>query len=152
MAETALLTSAVASALGFEPRVAMLSFSNFGSVDHPMAAKVRRAAEIAKSRAPDLPVDGEMQLSIAVNEALRREYFPFCTLPGNANVLIFPDVQSGNLALNTLQSLGGAVVVGPILVGTRLPVHLIQYGSEAKDVVNLVAAAVVEAASRRPGS
>jgi malate dehydrogenase (oxaloacetate-decarboxylating)(NADP+) len=151
LAETALLAAAVASALGFEPRVAMLSFSNFGSVDHPLAAKVRKATEIAKSRAPDLAVDGEMQLATAVNEALRKEYFPFSVLPGNANVLVFPDVQSGNLALHTLQILGNAVAVGPLLVGTRHPVHLLQYGATVEDVVNLVAASVVEAASRRPG-
>jgi malate dehydrogenase (oxaloacetate-decarboxylating)(NADP+) len=92
-----------------------------------------------------------MQLATAVNESLRREYFPFSTLPGNANVLIFPDVQSGSLALHTLQSLGNAVAVGPLLVGTRYPAHLLQYGASVEDVVNLVAAGVVEAASRRPG-
>jgi len=145
LAETALLAARMAHSLGIEPRVAMLSFSNFGSVDHPFARKVRRATAIAKERAPELVIDGEMQLATALSSSLRREHFPFSNLEKDANVLIFPDLQSGNLALHLLETVGTAVPIGPILMGTRLPAHLLQYGASATDVVNLTAAGVVEA-------
>jgi malate dehydrogenase (oxaloacetate-decarboxylating)(NADP+) len=148
-AEAALLAAGMARSLGIEPRVAMLSFSNFGSVDHPLTRKVRDATAIARKRAPDLVIDGEMQLATAVNGPLRREYFPFSHLERDANVLVFPDLQSGNLALHLLQHVGEAVLIGPILMGTRLPVHLLQYGPTVEDVVNLTAVGVVEAAGRR---
>jgi malate dehydrogenase (oxaloacetate-decarboxylating)(NADP+) len=147
LAEIALLTAATARALGIEPRVSMLSFSNFGSVDHPYARKVRRATEIAKEKASGLVIDGEMQLATALDGPLRREYFPFCSLDEDANVLIFPGLHSGNLALHLLQYVGGAVPIGPLLMGTRLPVHLLQYGATVEEVVNLVTVGAVEAAS-----
>ncbi len=147
LAEIALLTAATARGLGVEPRVAMLSFSNFGSVDHANARKVRRATELAKKQAPDLVIDGEMQLATALDGALRREYFPFCRLDQDANVLVFPDLSSGNLALHLLQTVGAAVPIGPLLQGTRLPVHLLQYGATVEEVVNLVTVGAVEAPS-----
>jgi malate dehydrogenase (oxaloacetate-decarboxylating)(NADP+) len=151
LAEIALLTASTARALGIEPRVSMLSFSNFGSVDHPYARKVRRATELAKEKAPGLVIDGEMQLMTALDGPLRREYFPFSSLDEDANVLVFPDLQSGNLAFHLLQCVGGAVPVGPLLMGTRLPAHLLQYGATVEEVVNLVAVGAVEAASlKRP--
>ena len=147
LAEIALLTASTARALGIEPRVSMLSFSNFGSVDHPHARKVRQATELAKEKAPELVIDGEMQLMTALDGPLRREYFPFCSLDADANVLVFPDLQSGNLAFHLLQCVGGAVPVGPLLMGTRLPAHLLQYGATVEEVVNLVAVGAVEAAA-----
>jgi malate dehydrogenase (oxaloacetate-decarboxylating)(NADP+) len=147
LAEIALLTASTSRALGIEPRVSMLSFSNFGSVDHPFARKVRRATEIAKERAPNLVVDGEMQLATALDGPLRREYFPFSNLAQDANVLVFPDLQSGNLALHLLQQVGGAVPIGPMLMGTRLPAHLLQYGATVEEVVNLVTVGAVEASA-----
>jgi malate dehydrogenase (oxaloacetate-decarboxylating)(NADP+) len=147
LAEIALLTAATARALGIEPRVSMLSFSNFGSVDHPYARKVRRATELAKEQAPGLVIDGEMQLATALDPSLRHEYFPFCSLDRDANVLIFPGLHSGNLALHLLQYVGGAVPIGPLLMGTRLPAHLLQYGATVEEVVNLVTVGAVEAAS-----
>ena len=147
LAEIALLTASRVSSLGLEPRVAMLSFSNFGSVGHPLSNKVRRATEIAKERAPELIIDGEVQLAVAVDEKLRLKNFPFSDLVENANILIFPDLQSGILALDLIQQIGKAVSVGPILMGTRLPVHLRQYGVTVEEVVNLVATGVVEAVS-----
>jgi len=149
LAEMALLAARQARSLGIEPRVAMLSFSNFGSVDHPAARKVRRASEIAKERSPDLIIDGEMQLATALDGGLRREYFPFSGLDKDANVLIFPNLESGNLALHLLQHVGDAVPIGPILMGTRLPAHLLQYGMMVEEVVNLVTIGIVEAASLR---
>jgi malate dehydrogenase (oxaloacetate-decarboxylating)(NADP+) len=149
LAETALLAAGMARSLGIEPRVAMLSFSNFGSVDHPFTRRVRDATAIAKARAPELVIDGEMQLATAVDGSLRQEYFPFSDLERDANVLIFPDLQSGNLALHLLQHVGEAVLIGPALLGARLPVHLLQYGQTVEDVVNLTALGVVQAAERR---
>jgi len=149
LAETALLAAGIARSLGVEPVVAMLSFSNFGSVDHPLTRKVREASRIARERAPDLVLDGEMQLATALKAPLRQEYFPFTELKSDANVLIFPDLQSGNLALNVLQHMAETVSVGPILTGTRLPVHLLQYGATVEEVVNLIAVGVVEAAARK---
>ncbi len=150
LAEMALLAARTAHALGIEPRVAMLSFSNFGSVDHPFADEVRRATELARARAPQLRIDGEMQLATALDGALRAEHFPFCALDTDANVLVFPDLQSGNLALHLLQRVGGAVTIGPVLMGTRRPAHVLQYGLTAADVVNLVTVGVVEAAALPP--
>jgi malate dehydrogenase (oxaloacetate-decarboxylating)(NADP+) len=149
LAEMAVGAARLARSLGIEPRVAMLSFSNFGSVDHPAARKVRRATEIAKQRSPDLIIDGEMQLATALDGTLRREYFPFSDLDRDANVLIFPGLESGNLALHLLQHVGAGVPIGPILMGTRLPAHLLQYGMMAEEVVNLVTIGIVEAASLR---
>ncbi len=146
LAEIALLTAGCARTLGVEPRVAMLSFSNFGSVDHPFTRKVRRATEIVKQRAPNLIVDGEMQPETALVSEIREQYFPFCGLKEDANVLIFPDLQSGNLALHLLHHMGEAVVVGPVLMGTRLPAHLVQYNSTVEDLVNLAATGIVLAA------
>lgn len=150
LAEIAVLAARTARSLGIVPRVAMLSFSNFGSVDHPFARKVREATELAKHLDPGLIVDGEMQLAAALDASLRKTYFPWCELDADANVLVFPDLQSGNLALHLLQYVGEAVVVGPLLMGSRLPAHLLQYGVTADDVANLITAAVVEAPSTSP--
>ena len=120
LAEIAILAAMKCRSLGFEPRVAMLSFSNFGSVDHPNTIKVRRATEMVKERYPDLEIDGEIQLSAARDLALRESYFPFSTLKSDANVLIFPDLQSGNLTLHSLQYMAEAIPIGPMLMGTRL--------------------------------
>jgi malate dehydrogenase (oxaloacetate-decarboxylating)(NADP+) len=151
LAETALLAARQCRSLGFEPRVAMLSFSSFGSVDHPASRKVREATEIARRRAPELMIDGEMQLGAARAGALRQEYFPFCRLEGDANVLVFPDLQSGNMAMQALQNMAEAVPIGPVLMGTRLPVHLLQYGESVEEVVNLTTVGAVEAAARQAG-
>jgi malate dehydrogenase (oxaloacetate-decarboxylating)(NADP+) len=143
LAEIALLTAHRVRSIGIEPRVALLSFSNFGGSDHPAARKVREAAAIARERSPDINLDGEIQVSAALDEEFRGRHFPFCELEQNANVLIFPDLQSGNLALNLLRKLSASVSVGPILMGTRRPVHLLPPGATAEQVVNLVALGVV---------
>ena len=149
LAEIALLAARTARSLGVEPRVAMLSFSNFGSVDHAFTRKVRRATEIVKERVPELSIDGEMQLATALDRSLRREYFPFSSLDRDANVLVFPDLQSGHLAMHLLQRVGGALPVGPVLMGTRLPAQLLQFGATVEDVVHLTTIGVVEAAAHR---
>ena len=128
-----------------EPRVAMLSFSNFGSASHPVVAKVRRATELVRQRRPDLMVDGEMQADVAVTPDLIEELFPFSQLKERANVLVFPDLQSANVSFKLLQRLGGVDAIGPILLGMAKPVHVLQRGCEAKDIVHMAAIAVVDA-------
>jgi malate dehydrogenase (oxaloacetate-decarboxylating)(NADP+) len=145
LADIAVLSADVAHRFHIEPRIAMLSFSNFGSAKHPFVDKVRRATEIIKRRRPDLMVDGEMQADTAVSPELLAEVFPFSTLEGGANVLIFPDLQSANVAFKLVQRLGGAEAIGPILMGMKKPVHVLQHGSEVKDIVYMTAIAVVDA-------
>ncbi|MBI1922497.1 MAG: NADP-dependent malic enzyme [Geobacter sp.] len=144
LAETAILAAEKARVLDVEPKIAMLSFSNFGSVQHPLALKVKRAAEIVKEKAPDLIVDGEMQSDTAVTPELMEQY-PFATFKGQANVLIFPDLNSGNICYKLLHRLGGAEAIGPILMGMKKPVHVLQRGDDVADIVNMAAIAVVDA-------
>jgi malate dehydrogenase (oxaloacetate-decarboxylating)(NADP+) len=146
LADMAVMSADLVRSLGVEPRVAMLAFSNYGSVDHPIARRVREATEQVRDRAPDLTVDGEIQLITALGRDVRESLFPFSKLPQNANVLIFPDLQSGHLAVHLLELLGDAVTVGPLLVGTRRPIHMLQFGCSAEAVVNLTALATVQAA------
>ncbi|TGU72832.1 NADP-dependent malic enzyme [Geomonas terrae] len=143
LAETAILAAEKVAMLGIEPRIAMLSFSNFGSVDHPQTRKVKRAVELVKERAPGLIVEGEMQADTAVVPELL-EGFTFSKLKTPANVLIFPDLNSGNICYKLLRRLGGAEAIGPILMGMNKPVHVLQRGDDVNDVVNMAAIAVVD--------
>lgn len=145
LAEIALSTADLARRFNVEPRVALLSFSNFGSTRHPLADKVRHAVEILRQRAPDLLVDGEMQADTAVTPDILAGTYPFSPLQGGANVLIFPNLESGNIAYKLLARLGGAEAIGPLLTGLSKPVHVLQRGAEVNDIVNLAAIAVVEA-------
>ncbi|TPE44101.1 NADP-dependent malic enzyme [Pontibacter mangrovi] len=129
-----------------EPRVAMLSFSNFGSVRGDIPDKGAEAVRKAKQRYPDLLIDGEMQANTAVNKNLLREHYPFSELAEKgANTLIFPTLTAGNIAYKLLQELGGVEVIGPVLMGMRKPVHILQLGSSVRDIINMVAIAVVDA-------
>lgn len=123
----------------------MLSFSNFGSAKHPLSEKVRRATEIVRKKAPDLLIDGEMQADTAVVPEIISEIYPFSTLKGGANILIFPDLQSGNIAFKLMKRLVDAEAIGPILMGMKKPVHVLQRGCEVRDIVNMSSIAVVEA-------
>jgi malate dehydrogenase (oxaloacetate-decarboxylating)(NADP+) len=145
LAEIALCAAAAARRFDIDPRVAMLSFSNFGSTRHPQCEKMRRATELVKQRDPSLMVDGEMMADTALSpEALERDY-PFSTLKGGANVLIFPDLASANIAYKLLMKVGGAEAIGPILMGMSKPVYVLQRGAEVEDVVHITAIAVVDA-------
>jgi malate dehydrogenase (oxaloacetate-decarboxylating)(NADP+) len=144
LAEIAINAARVARQFEIVPRVAMLSFSNFGSTRHPFAEKVARATELVKQRAPELEVDGEMQADTAVVDELLKEY-PFSKLKSPANVLVFPDLQSANIAYKLLQRLSDAEMTGPILEGLTKPVHILQRGDDVRDVVNMTAIAVLEA-------
>jgi malate dehydrogenase (oxaloacetate-decarboxylating)(NADP+) len=149
LARVAVLTADLARAFDIEPRVAMLSFSNFGSVRNPRTNVVRDAVEIARSLDPKLVIDGEMQANTALNEEHLNSTFPFNRLQQEANVLIFPNLEAGNIAYKLVARLANAEVVGPVLVGMRKPVHILQRGDEVKDIVNLTAIAVVEAQNNR---
>ncbi|WP_136524999.1 NADP-dependent malic enzyme [Geomonas ferrireducens] len=144
LAETAILAAEKVAMLDIEPRIAMLSFSNFGSVEHPQAQKVKRAVELVKERAPHLVIEGEMQADTAVVPELL-DGFTFSKLKTPANVLIFPDLNSGNICYKLLRRLGGAEAIGPILMGMNKPVHVLQRGDDESDVVNMAAIAVADA-------
>jgi malate dehydrogenase (oxaloacetate-decarboxylating)(NADP+) len=145
LAEIAVSAAETAARFNMKPRVAMLSFSNFGSTRHPLAEKVRRAVEIVKQRAPDLMIDGEMQADTAVKPEIIDTTYPFSALKGGANVLIFPNLESGNIAYKLLSALGGAELIGPILMGLSKPLHVLQRGAEVNEIVNVAAIAVVDA-------
>jgi len=145
LAEIAMLTAETARGFDVEPRVGMLSFSNFGSVNHPLSAKVRRAVEIIHQKAPNLMVDGEMQADTAVLPRILESRYPFSSLKGGANVLIFPNLESGNIAYKLIQRIGDSEAIGPILMGLSKPVHVLQRGDEVSDIVNMTAIAVVDA-------
>jgi malate dehydrogenase (oxaloacetate-decarboxylating)(NADP+) len=145
LAETAILTAQKAQQFDFEPKVAMLSFSNFGSAPHPLTTKVKRATALVKAHAPDLIVEGEMQANVALDPDLVEKQYPFSKVKGDANVFIFPDLQSGNIAYKLLHKLGGAEQIGPILMGMNKPVHVLQRGDAVADIVNMSAVAVVDA-------
>jgi malate dehydrogenase (oxaloacetate-decarboxylating)(NADP+) len=145
LAEIAISAAETAERFNVKPRVALLSFSNFGSTRHPLADKVRRAVELVKQRAPALMVDGEMQVDTAITPEIIEQTYPFSSLKGGANVLIFPNLEAGNVAYKLLAKLGGAEAVGPILMGLSKPVHVLQRGAEVNEIVNVAAVAVVDA-------
>ena len=134
---------------GQEPRIAMLSFSNFGSNAHPFATKIRRATELVLERIPRMKIDGEMQADTALTPAISNESFPFNRVAGDANVLVFPDLQSGNIAYKLLQRIGGAEAIGPILVGMNKPVFVLQQNSDVNDIVNMAAITAMEIHQRK---
>ena len=142
LAEIALLTAERVKRMDIVPRVAMLSFSNFGSTQHPLTEKVRRATQIVKQRAPELIVDGEMMADTAMSSEILNQLFPFSSLKEPANILICPDLTSANIAYKLLSRVGGASAIGPILLGIRKPVYLLAPGVEVNDIVNISAMAV----------
>ncbi|HEX5830519.1 MAG TPA: NADP-dependent malic enzyme [Gemmatimonadaceae bacterium] len=148
LAEIAHAAAWLVRTFGMEPRVAMLSVSNFGSVRHPHAEKVQRATEILREREPDLVVDGEMQADTALDAEILARQYPFSALTGPANVLIFPNLSAGNIAYKLLHRLGRATAIGPILVGMRRPVHVLELGAGVEDIVRMAAVAVVDAQER----
>jgi malate dehydrogenase (oxaloacetate-decarboxylating)(NADP+) len=149
--EIALLSARFVRDLQIEPRVALLSFSNFGSAPHPFSVKMARAVEKIRGLDPTLEVDGEMQADTALNVGITREFFPFSNLRGAANVLVFPNLGAANIAYKLMGQIGGAEVIGPILLGMRRPVHALQRGSTVQDAVNLITIASVDAAQKERG-
>lgn len=145
LAEIAILTARLARNFDLEPRIAMLSYSDFGSVRHPRTERVRQAVELVRKRDPNLVIDGEMQADTALLSEILNGGYPFNRLQEPANILIFPNLESGNIGYKLVQCLGKAEVIGPILTGTRRPAHVLQRYHEVKEIVNLAAIAVVEA-------
>lgn len=146
LADIALMAAEEARRWRMEPRVAMLSFSNFGSSRHSAAEKVREAVKLVKMRDPELMVDGEMSPDIALTPEIQQKHYSFSDLKGPANVLVFPDLQSANISYKLVHRLSSAEAIGPILVGMNKPAHILQVGTATvQDIVNMTAIAVVDA-------
>jgi malate dehydrogenase (oxaloacetate-decarboxylating)(NADP+) len=148
LAQIAYSAGRIVRTFGITPKIAMLSFSNFGSVRHPEAEKVAKAVAILRKRDPSLIVDGEMQADTAMDENILRTGYPFSALKERANTLIFPNLSAGNIAYKLLHHLGGATKIGPFLVGMNLPVHVLEQGADVQDIVNMAAVAVMDAQQR----
>lgn len=146
LADITLLTAKEVRQFNMEPKIAMLSYSNFGSSHTPEATLVRNAVELVKQRDPDLIIDGEMQASMAFNKELMKENYPFSPLAdADVNTLIFPNLASGNIAYNMLMEVAGFEIIGPILLGLKKPVHILQLGSSVRQICNMVGMAVIDA-------
>jgi malate dehydrogenase (oxaloacetate-decarboxylating)(NADP+) len=134
-----------------EPRIALLSFSNFGSTRHPFSNKVRQAVEILHERRPDLTMDGEMMADTAVSARIVDELYPFSKVR-DANVLVFPNLEAANTAYKLMHQLGNAEAIGPVLLGMNHSIHVLQRNDEVRDIVNTATFAVVDAQERGCGS
>jgi malate dehydrogenase (oxaloacetate-decarboxylating)(NADP+) len=145
LAEIALCAAETARRFDVVPRIAMLSFSSFGSTKHPLCDKVRKAVDLLHKADPTLVVDGEVMADIAVSPEMLEELYPFSALKGGANVLICPDLNSANIAYKLLAKIGEAETIGPILMGMSKPVHLLARGAEVEEIVNMAAIAVIDA-------
>jgi len=148
LAEIAICAAETAKRFNVTPRVAMLSFSNFGSTKHPYVEKVQRAVQLVREANASLMVDGEMMADTAVVPEIIEETYPFSRLRGGANVLIFPDLTSANTCYKLLRRIGGAETIGPILMGMSKPVHVLQRDAAVEEIVNMAAIAVVDAQER----
>jgi malate dehydrogenase (oxaloacetate-decarboxylating)(NADP+) len=148
IAEMTVLAAEAIRRFGIVPKAALVSHSNFGSRDSPSALKMRRAAEILRELAPDLEADGEMHADSALSEQLRQRIFPHSRLKGEANLLVFPNLDAANIALTTVKQMMDALHVGPILLGTDRPAHILTPSVTSRGIVNMTALAVVEAAQR----
>jgi malate dehydrogenase (oxaloacetate-decarboxylating)(NADP+) len=141
-----LLTAKAVQHFNIKPRVAMLSYSNFGSSTSPEAKLVRTVVEQIKEEYPSFVIDGEIQAAVAFDKDLLKENYPFSEFVNESpNVLIFPNLAAGNIAYHLMQAVGGAEAVGPVLLGLRRPVHVLQLGSSVRQIVNMVAIAVWDA-------
>lgn len=150
LADIAVLTAKAVARFKIKPRIAMLSFSNFGSSDYEEAKKVSKAVAILHRDHPEIVVDGEVQANFAMSKELLNEQFPFSTLANKkTNVLIFPNLSAGNIAYKLIQEMSDTEAVGPILLGMKKPVHILQLGCNVREIVNMVTIAVVDAQTRK---
>jgi malate dehydrogenase (oxaloacetate-decarboxylating)(NADP+) len=146
LADTTILVANEVRKFGLEPKIAMISYSNFGWIREGSPARVQEAIEILHKDYPDLIVDGEMQADYAFNNKLLQEQYPFSKLVGHeVNTLIFPNLSSGNIAYKMMNELADAEIIGPIMVGLRKPVHILQMNSSVRDIINMAAIATVDA-------
>ncbi len=140
------MTSRVVQLFNVKPRVAVLSYSNFGSSKGHIPEKAIKTVQLAREKYPDLTIEGDIQANVALDTILQQENYPFSELADEgANTLIFPDLASGNIAYKLVMEIGGAEAIGPVLLGMRKPVHILQLGSSVRDIVNMAAIAVVDA-------
>lgn len=145
LADISLLLNNAIKRFNIKPRIALLSYSNFGSNDGKVATKMRETAKILREKAPEVIVDGDIQANFALNSQMLKSNFPFSALNGEpANTLVFPNLESGNIAYKLLQEVGNAEAVGPILLGMNKPVHVLQLDSSVREIVNMVTIAVVD--------
>ncbi|BAI80543.1 malate dehydrogenase (oxaloacetate-decarboxylating) (NADP+) [Deferribacter desulfuricans SSM1] len=149
LAQIAIQSAETVEKFGIEPKIAMLSFSNFGSVRIPRTIKVAEAMKIVKEKFPQITIDGDMQADTATYPPIAEEAFPFSEIKGDANILIFPNLEAGNIAYKLLYRLGNGIAIGPILQGFCKSVHVLQRGSEVNEIVNMAAIAVVDAEWKR---
>ena len=149
LAQIAISTADMVQEFDIIPKIAMLSFSNFGSAKYPQSVKVKEAVQLVKKQRPNLIVDGEMQADTAVVSEIREKQFPFSTLQGKSNVLIFPSLEAGNIAYKLMARIGQATVIGPVLMGMKKPIHVLQTGATVDDIINMTAIAVVEADKKK---
>jgi malate dehydrogenase (oxaloacetate-decarboxylating)(NADP+) len=150
LVDITVLTAQAIRQFNVVPRIALLSYTNFGSADGPLPKKVSEAVSILHRDYPGLIVDGDLQANFALNNELLQEQFPFSELVGKkVNTLIFPNLASGNIAYKLMQEMGGAEAIGPVLIGMKKPVHVLQLGSSVREIVNMVIIAVVDAQSKK---
>ncbi len=152
LADIAVQTAAEARLMGHEPRVALLSFSNFGNPLHEKAARVRDAVAVLDSRNVDFEYDGEMGADVALNYKLMQQFYPFSRLTGPANVLVMPALHSANISSKLLQEIGGGTLIGPLLVGLEKPVQILQMGATVSDILNIAAMAALDAIESKQNS
>jgi malate dehydrogenase (oxaloacetate-decarboxylating)(NADP+) len=146
LADIARLSARAAKFLDVEPRVAFISFANFGGGKDELNDRIRRAVRLAQKSCPEILVEGEMQANIAVRPDLQQEFFPFSALRDKgANVLVFPNLAAANASYKVLQELGEVEAVGPVLLGVNKPVHIVQLGSSVREIVNMAAITVLDA-------
>jgi malate dehydrogenase (oxaloacetate-decarboxylating)(NADP+) len=150
LVDITLLVSKIVRRFKVKPRIAMLSYSNFGSTEGPDAIKMREAVSILHKEHPNLVVDGEVQANFALNKELMNDYFSFSQLAkSSANTLIFPNLSSGNIAYKLVQEMGDAEAIGPILLGMKKPVHVLQTGSSVREILNMITVAVGDVQTRK---
>jgi malate dehydrogenase (oxaloacetate-decarboxylating)(NADP+) len=150
LADIAVLTANTVKQYNITPRIAMLSYTNFGSATGEVPSKVAKAVSILHADYPGLIVDGDLQANFATNNELLKEQFPFSTLVDkDVNTFIFPNLAAGNIAYKLMQELGGAEAIGPVLMGLNKPVHVLQLGSSVREIVNMITIAVVDAQNRK---
>ncbi|MCC6370442.1 MAG: NADP-dependent malic enzyme, partial [Bacteroidia bacterium] len=150
LADIAVLTANTVKQYNIVPRIAMLSYTNFGSATGEVPNKVSKAVSLLHQNCPGLIVDGDIQANFATNNGLLKEQFPFSTLVDkDVNTFIFPNLASGNIAYKLMQELGGAEAIGPVLMGLNKPVHVLQLGSSVREIVNMITIAVVDAQNRK---
>ena len=150
IAEMTVLAAALVRRFGMMPKVALLSHSNFGSVDSASARRMREGLALIRAAAPELEVDGEMQAVFAFRDEDRARLFPNSRLTGAPNLLVMPSVDAANIAFNLLRSVGGGQSIGPLLLGARLPAHILTLSTTSRGIVNMTALAVLDAQVHAP--